>query len=645
MAGTPGRLDPRIAVALGAILSLTVLVYLPALGGAFVWDDFEYVVENPQVRGGLDVEGASWALTAMHAKNWHPLTWLSHMADVELFGIEPRGHHATSLVLHVAAALVLFGLWRSATGEPWAALAVTGLFALHPVRVESVAWVAERKDVLSAVVGLLALWAWVAWTRRPSNGRYALVLLLLALGLAAKPMLVTLPLVMLLLDAWPLGRFSQRAGATRLVVEKLPLLALSAVSATLTLVAQRAGGAVIATDSVSVVERMQHAVASFVLYAMQQAWPAGLSPLHPHPYLPGGEPWSAWQVAGAAVLLVAAAAAAVVAWPRRPYVLVGGAWFAGMLVPVIGLVQVGVQGMADRYAYLPAIGLYVVVVHGALDLLRHRSASRRAGPLMAAGLGLVLATFAALTAAQTRYWRDPVALFGRALAVSSANPVAATNLGDALVRAGRHAEAIEPLREAVRLNPDYALARHNLGVALAETGKSDEAEAQFRAALALNDGMAVAHRGLAGLLRVRGELAEAERHYRRAAGLGPPEAGLLNDLAVTLQAQGDFAGAIPLYRQALALRPAAVDTRLNLALALQSAGAGEEALAQLDRARELEPDRATVHDARGVVLAGLGRLPEAIAAFEQALRLDPSAAAARRHLELARARLAGGAGG
>lgn len=441
----------RSPLVLGAALALlTVLAFLPSLANGFVLlDDPLYVTGNPRVREGITQDGLAWALTANVANNWHPLTVLSHMLDVEIFGLPPAGHHLTSLLLHLASVLLLFEALRRMTGSAFRSALVAALFAVHPTRVESVAWVAERKDVLSGVFWMLALLAYAAWVRRPSVGRYLLVALAMALGLASKPMLVTLPCVLLLLDLWPLGR--RRLGS--LVFEKLPLFALSATSSVMTLRYQATSLAPL--EALPWDLRLSNAVVSYAAYLGKAFLPRDLAVFYPFPMeIP------AWKVAASAVLL--ALLTGLAAWKARrsPWLLVGWLWFLGTLVPVIGLVQVGRQAMADRYTYLPFIGLFLAVVWGVAELAERRRDVLRA--VLTVSSVLAVLALAVMTRAQTRRWTDSVTLFQHALAVTEDNYLAHLGLAKALASQGDREGAAAQYRAALAIRPGLVQARREL---------------------------------------------------------------------------------------------------------------------------------------------------------------------------------------
>jgi tetratricopeptide (TPR) repeat protein len=503
-----------------ALVLLTTAAFGRSLNNGFVnYDDPEYVTSNPGVKGGLSAAGLRWAFTASDVLNWHPLTWISLQLDYQLYRLRPWGYHLTSVLLHAGSSVLLFLALRRMTGAVWRSAAVAALFALHPLHVESVAWVAERKDVLSTFFGMLALWAYADYARRPGVGRYLLVFAALALGLLAKPMLVTWPCLLLLLDYWPLGRL-RRGGPVplRLVLaEKLPLFALAAVSCAVALFAQGRGGAIESLQEVPLGVRCANALVSYVAYLGMALWPAHLAPFYPHPG--GALPW--WQPAAAAVLLAGITAlAAATAW-RRPYLLVGWLWYVGTLVPVIGLVQVGDQTRADRYTYVPLVGLFLAAAWGLADLAAHRPALR--WPVIAAAV-LGLAACFVCTVRQVGYWHDSQALWAHALRVTADNYVAENNLGLALLQDGRPEEAEGHFRAAVRFKATYARGYANLGLALDEQGKLAEAAACYSRALEIRPDLAATHNNLGIVLGKLGRGDEAIAQLTEAVRLDPESA-------------------------------------------------------------------------------------------------------------------------
>ena len=514
--------NPRSATA-GIVLGLVILialVYWPVRHFDFTaLDDGEYVQNNAYVRAGLAWSSIAWAWTTAFASNWHPLTWMSHMLDVELFGLDAGGHHVTSVLLHAINTALLFLSLRRMTGAPWRSGVVAALFGLHPLHVESVAWIAERKDVLSATFWMLTMWAYAAYVERPSGRRYLAVMAAFSLGLAAKPMLVTLPFVLLLLDWWPLRRV---AGSTaprgrgvpwrRLAREKVPLFAIAAASSVVTIVAQRQGGALRAIDIYPLGLRIENAVASCMVYTRQMAWPVGLAAFYPFPNdVPAG-------VAVASVALLVALSVAAVALARRaPFLPVGWFWYLGTLVPVIGIVQVGSQAHADRYTYLPLIGLFIVIVWGGYSL-----AGRRAF-LAVAAMAITACTL--VSSHQLQYWRDGVSMWRRAAEVVPDNYRAHAALG-LLLRSqpDRRAEAMSHLTEALRLRSDLAPAHSALADLLFEQGRTKEAIQHLSRVVELNPASASARTRLGQALAADGQMAAAIEALQDAVRLDPQDA-------------------------------------------------------------------------------------------------------------------------
>jgi len=620
-----GRARRRALLALG----VAALAALPHLAGglsrATHLDDELYVFDNPRVLGGLTAAGARWALTSLELNNWHPLTWLSHMTDVSLFGTAPAGHHATSVLLHAAAAALLLLALARMTGAPWRSALAAALFAAHPLLVQPVAWIADRKDVLAGALFMLLLVAYERYVRRGGTARYLAVCATLALGLAAKAMLVTAPLLLLLLDAWPLGRLragpAPGASRARVLLEKLPLLGLSAGASALAWVAQRRAGALVDTGYISPAERLANAVVSSARALAQVFWPAGIAAYYPyHRHAPAA-------VALALATLAALTFLALRARRRRPFLLAGWLWYLVALVPVAGFVQVGEQARADRYLYLPVVGVFVAVAW----VLPGRAAGRgRRRAALAAAAGAV-GLLAVLATVQARAWADPVELYRRAISATEGNWLMHNNLGARLLESGELEEAEEQLRAALRLRPSTA-AHANLGLLLARTGRLDEAEREHREALRLDPGSAAAHVGLAAVLARTGRPAEAEAHYREALRLAPRSVPALTGLSVVLAGRGDLAAAVDLGREALRLDPGSAEVRNNLGIALARLGRQGEAAEQFREAARLDPDLARPHTNLALVLAGLGRPAEAEAELREAMRLRPGLPGVRYNL-------------
>ncbi len=526
----------RLPLYIGLLLTLVTLVtFLPVTGHDFVrFDDPLYVTRNPQVQAGLTGEGLVWALTANVASNWHPLTLVSHMLDCQLYGMNPRGHHLTSLLLHVLNTVLLFEVLRRMTGSTWRSAAVAALFGLHPTHVESVAWVAERKDVLSGFFWILTMGAWHRYTQEPSRKRYLLVMICLALGLMSKPMVVTLPAVLVLLDLWPLNRGIR-------IKDKLPLFALSIASAVATVVAQSYSLA--STEAFPVSHRFFNAVLSYVRYLWMTIAPHGLAVFYPMPLT-----FSAWQVALAAVLLVILTALAFVAVRRAPYVTVGWLWYLGTLVPVIGLIQVGGQAMADRYTYLPSIGLFLIVAWA----LPERKIS------MVAVAAAVLA-LAVGTRLQLRHWINSETLFRHTAAVTERNYLAHLNLAQILAEQNRQAESLDQFRQALAIRPGMWQTHASLGNSLRRWGRPTEALPSMRRAIALRPNDGKLHHSYAMALDDLGRTDEAIAELRKAVELSPGLDDAWFGLVTLLRQKGDSAGA----RQSFQAAPESVKVRLG----------------------------------------------------------------------------------
>jgi tetratricopeptide (TPR) repeat protein len=546
-----------------------------------------------------------WALTSFHASNWHPLTWWSHMIDWEMWGDDAGGHHLTNVLLHAAAAVLLFLVLRRLTGSLWPSALVATLFAVHPLRAESVAWVAERKDVLSGLLWMMVLYGWARYVERPGVGRYLVVAVLFVLGLASKPMVVTLPFVLLLLDVWPLGRLqipgrgSSSAGsasaavvgrrAGRLVLEKLPLMLLAAGLAAATLVAQR--GAMEQLGPMGFGVRLANALVAWVGYVLKTVAPLNLAVFYPHP----GSGLPAWQPLAAALVLVAVTAAVVAGIRRRPHLAVGWFWYLGTLVPVIGLVQVGSQAMADRYSYLPQIGLWLMLAWSLAELWNRRVRFRPV--VVAASVVLIVITMAAARR-QVAYWKDSATLYRRALECTTDNWVAHANLAGVLVEQGRYAETVEHSEASLAIRPDNPVAMVYLGRALQGLGRPQEAAVQLERALARDQESSL----------------------------------ILLDLANALADAGDQAGARARYRQALDKDPGNVPARSNLGVGLLRAGDVDGAAAMLCAAEAEDADDVLLHFNCAVALSALKQHDRAVDRFRRAVRLDPRHVASWRGL-------------
>ena len=540
----------RSSIAIGGLLALAVLgVFGRTLHHDFVnVDDGPYVLDNPWVKNGLDGRGIAWAFTHSSSANWHPLTWISHMLDCQWFGLAPAGHHLISVLLHAAVAVVLFSCLRQMTGALWRSAFAAALFAVHPLRAESVAWVAERKDVLSGLFFVLTLWAYVGYARRRfSLGRYLGVLALFACGLMAKQMLVTLPFVLLLVDYWPLGRFDRpEPGRKALVLEKIPALVLALIASWVVLRVQK--DATVHLDAMPLGQRVINALMSYVSYLGDFFWPTRLAAYYPYPR----QAPPSWETAAAILLLATITVAVWKLRAQRPYLLVDWLWYLGMLVPVIGIIQVGNQRMADRYTYLPEIGLAVALTWLTADLAEGKKYAR---PLLSAGAAVVLALLMPAAIHATGAWKSSETLWESALTHTTHNAFAHNNLGTVLARSGRLAQAVPHFEEALRLEPDNFLAHNNLGVALMVQGRLAEAIAHYQKAIAQRSDYGEAEVNLGSALAGQGQFQEALSHLGRAVGLGVDSEDVHVKLGLVLAQLGRDAEAREQFEKALAINP------------------------------------------------------------------------------------------
>jgi tetratricopeptide (TPR) repeat protein len=678
----------------GIVLALgTLILYWPMLRNGFTnFDDDAYITGNPHVKAGLTWSGVVWAFKTDRGALWFPLTWVSHMLDCQLYGLNPGGHHLTNLLFHIANTLLLFLLLNHLTGALWRSGFVAALFAWHPLHVESVAWAAERKDVLSAFFWMLTL---LAYTRYVTSGKwqvtrtasflsrvtchvslyYWLALFFFACGLMSKPMVVTLPFVLLLLDFWPLNRFrwtnppaekfpsiSELAVSVKsiagLILEKLPFLALSAAGSVVTYLAQKHGGAM-SDDSLSF--RVANALWAYVRYVSKVLWPVDLAVIYPFQ-----ERGLAGLAIAAALLLTLWSGLFILLARRRPWLFVGWFWFLGTLVPVIGLVQVGAQSMADRFAYLPSIGLFILVVWGLTDFFGPQP--RRQKILALTGIA-ALAGCLAVTSVQLKYWRNSITLFSHAVAVTADNYVAYASLGQALDAIGLEDQALTFCRESVRIEPHYPLGQfflgmvlwkkgapneaigplnaaaksmpqdpvvqYNLGKFLLEHGQPDGAVAHFAAALNDNPDFSEAHNALGKTFLAQGKLQPAAGQLSLAAELDPGNPQFHYDYGTVLLANSNLDEAVAQFSEATRLKPDFADAQGNLAVAFARQGKTAEAIAHFSRAVELQPDNPGMHFNLGLALLDHHQPAEAAAQFSEDLRLVPNETKA--HYRLAQA--------
>jgi tetratricopeptide (TPR) repeat protein len=624
----------RIRTALPTLLVCLVLaaaivaVFQPLCRNDFIiFDDPQYITENPHVLSGLRWANVVWAFTSSYASNWHPLTWLSHMVDVQLFGLQPGRHHLVSLLFHAANSLLLFLVLKSMTGALWRSAFVAALFALHPLHVESVAWAAERKDVLSTFFFMLTLWAYARYARCPTlsalrSSSYALALVFFALGLMSKPMLVSTPFVLLLLDYWPLSRWSAQRTERRLasagsssrvesmrspeisprleirpnrlfflVLEKVPFFALSAISCVFTFAAQAKAGSVVPLEYMPFEPRLANTVMAYFGYVQKCVWPSRLTLL----YLIPASCWPAWQITLTALTLAGITGLVLKSWRRRPHLVVGWLWFVGILVPVIGLVQVGSQLMADRYTYVPAVGLFIIIAWGGSELAAAFSMGKR---VLAPVALLVLAAAGTVAHRQVRLWRNSETVFNHCLAVTGdGNYVAHANLGRALALENRLDEARAHVQAALRIRPGDAQMIHNLGVLCVQQGDFDAALPYLREAVRLKPALASIYRRLGEILEALGKIDQAVACYREGLRVQPDQEEICNNLAWTLATQPDAK-----FRD------------------------GNEAVRLAEHACELSAFKnAAFLDTLAAAYAEAGRFPEAVASAQQAIGLATAA--------------------
>jgi len=614
------------------------------------FDDGEYITDNPHVKTGLSKENIVWAFTAFHSNNWHPLTWLSHALDCQLFGLNPGMHHIVNLLLHIANSILLFLLFKFMTGELWQSAFVAALFALHPMHVESVAWASERKDVLGAFFWILTMLAYLRYVRQPKLSRYFLIILLFTAGLMAKPMLVTLPFVLLLTDYWPLKRLIIKEKYYSILYEKLPLFFFAAASGIVTIFAQKSGGQVRSLDTFPLGIRIGNSLISYIKYILKLIYPQNLAFHYPYP-----DPFPVGQAMIAGFVLIALSVSIIRQRQQRPYLLMGWLWYLGTLVPVIGLVQVATQAYSDRYSYIPFIGLSLIIAWGIADLME-KWTHRRIILGIASGLLLIIWTVASYI--QTSYWKNSIRLFTHTLNVTENNYLAHNSLGAALEEQGRLDEAISNFREALQIKPDGTQAYYNMGVALEKQGKYDDslkylseavrfkpdfvnalynlgialkrrgdiqgAAKYFSQAVRLRPDFTDAHNNLGTALSLMGKNDEAIRHYHESIRLRPDYAEAYNNLGTALKSQGKYESAMQSYQKALEINPKFSEAHLNWGIALGTLGDHNAAALHFSEAVRLKPDFADAHYSLGVALSRLGKNDQAMQHYQEALRLKPN---------------------
>jgi len=625
------RLD--VLICLFLVIS-TLVVYWQVRNYEFVnYDDSLYVTDNLRVQAGLTLENVRWALTATQSSNWHPLTWMSHMLDCQLYGLHAGRHHLISMLFHIMNTLLLFLVFREMTGDLWQSSFIAALFALHPIHVESVAWAAERKNVLSTFFWMLTMWSYVRYSRHPEIKRYLLVMLVFVLGLMSKPMLVTLPFVLLLLDYWPLSRLQPglsanvagslqpKATGIRLVLEKIPLFVFAGASCAVTLGVQP----LYSFDQFPLHVRIANALVSYAGYIGKMIWPGNLACIYPYP-----QQIPAWKVTAAGLFLVFISFLAVRSVRRRPYFLVGWLWYLGTLVPVIGLVQVGPQAMADRYAYVPLVGLFIIIAWGFSDIAarwRHKTV------LLSICAGMVLSALMVCTWFQVGRWQNSITLFEHALKITDDNWLAHTNFGKALFDEGRLDGAVYHYNKAITIKPDCVPALYNLGKALSDSGDIDRAAWFYKKVLKIEPDYVGAHNNLGNILAVNGNFDEAVRHYKEALRINSEDIDAHNNLANVLAAQGEQDEAVRHYTEAIRIDPGYANAHYNFGnlLAEMDQEKFRGAVTYFSKGIKIGPKYAVAYNQIGVNLARQGQLKKAGELFLKAIRIDPNYALARKN--------------
>jgi tetratricopeptide (TPR) repeat protein len=674
------------------LAALTITAFLQLDGCDFInFDDPSYVSENVHIQNGVTLEAVRWAFTTAYQANWHPLTWMSHMLDVQLFGLNARGHHLTNLFFHVANTILLFLIFYRMTKAPWKSAFVAALFAIHPLHVESVAWVAERKDVLSTFFWMLTVGAYIHYVEHPRLKNYLAVPALFVLGLMAKPMLVTLPFVLLLLDFWPLQRLQgawsmeqaarsesqntdlereplsaskrkrksakkrvaqgappspmlpllsgtgpylfacSRLRVKKLLLEKIPLFVLAALSCAATYTAQAKGGAVKSLQSFPLGDRIANAFVSYIVYIWKTIWPSDLAVYYPHSGF-----LSPWQVLGAIFLLGAVTTGVLLRAKRFPYLATGWLWFAGTLVPVIGIVQVGNQAMADRYAYIPLIGLFVMAAWGIPELLRKWRYRKEA---LIASSALVLSSLFAVTWTQVGYWQNSITLYDHALKVSAFNDVIRYNLGLAYAKLADLRQAIDNYDRAIEINPGYVDAYVSRGIVYDELHSFARAIEDFDRAVKIDPECAYAYNDRGAAYAKLGNAGQAIEDYGRAINANPDYAEAHYNRGILYQVAGNLSQAIEDYDRAIEINPEYSEAYSNRGAARYTLGDHRQAISDYDKAIEFKPEDAEAYYNRGVVYAKLGNHRQAISDFDRAIELNPRYAQAYFNRGVAHAKL------
>ena len=639
------------------LIIVIIAVYTKVQNFDFVgYDDELYVTQNQYVQKGISTEGLKWAFTTFHTANWHPLTWLSHMLDFELYGLNPAGHHWTNVEFHIANTLLLFFILFKMTGAVFRSAFVAALFALHPLHVESVAWIAERKDVLSTFFGLLSIGAYYSYVKKSSAKYYLLLIILISLGLMAKPMLVTLPFVLLLLDFWPLNRFQFQHDSRlsskedyvdairknlRIILEKIPLFIPIIISCIITFFAQKSEGAVKAIWALPMKYRIENAIVSYVKYVLKAVWPYNLAVFYPHPE----NTIPLWQITGGILLIAAACFGAIRTARKYPYILVGLFWYFGTLVPVIGLVQVGDQAMADRYTYVPLIGIFIIVSWGFSDLLKKRLRGQkseirgqRSGIVsgvansldknlfqkifLGTSVAILLVVMSWKSFIQLNTWKNGITLFEHALSVTQNNYLAENNLGTAYGSKNLD-KALLHYKTAIKIKPGYVNALYNLGTVYEEKGQIDKAISNYLKVLKINPDNFGALNNLGLIFFKQGDYDKAIHYFKTVLKTDPKKTNVRMNLANVLFLQAKPDEAISLYREILHDESEIADVHYNLANVLSYQKNIDEAVHHYKEALRIDPKYSKAYYNLGNIFLIQGKIEEAVANFFKAIQFKP----------------------
>jgi tetratricopeptide (TPR) repeat protein len=605
--------DPSLWITCGLIL-LVLAVYGYSIGFDFVhFDDNVYVSENPYVQKGLTWESVAWAFTTAYANFWHPLTWLSLMLDRHLWGPGPFGHHFFSIILHAINAVLLFWSLRAMTKDCWKSALVSAFFAVHPLHVESVVWIAQRKDVLSGFFWILTLWSYARYVKRPGIYAYIMVFFMFMLGLMAKPMVVTLPFVLMLLDYWPLRRHEP---FRKLIIEKIPLLLISAVACVVAFMAQKAGGAIVSVEELTFSARFMNAIISYITYIWKTLCPFNLAVFYPWP---AHISW--WQTLGAGAILMAITAGTALNSKTYPYLVVGWLWFLGTLVPVIGLVKVGEFSMADRYAYIPLIGLYIMLVWGGHDMMVKWF---RAGRYRAVFAAIILLLLALRAGNQTTYWKDGITLFEHALRVTHSNYVAHNNLSVLFLERGALEKAEEHLNRALEIKPGSDEAHHNMGTLLTRRGEMNKALNHYYRAIEINSENSDSHYNIAGIYERKGRFAEAASHYKKVVKISPHDWEAHHHLLGCLMQTGHVREALEVLQAIVRLNPHHAEAREGLKKLLADMEELKNDIQRLQKELDADSKNVERYVQLGDLLGAVGSPAESILYYERALALKPN---------------------